>query len=241
MTWARLDDAFSDHPKIIGLTDKAFRVHVTSILYCSRLLTDGVLPKGAEVRMGATVKVVKELVTAGLWDEIPGGWTVHDYLDYNPPADEVLKSRKAISESRAAGGRAAAEALTPDQRRERAQSAAHARWDANSDANSDAKAILTACLPDAFPVPVPLNTLSNERVGRTRKKPLVPLTVAQRIALEAEFADIPHVADEIDFALGHEAHRKISDENLYVRRWLRRNRTQSSPKNGASTALPPRV
>ena len=44
MTWIKLDDNAVDHPKVAGLTDKAFRWWVRGMSYASRFLTDGVLP-----------------------------------------------------------------------------------------------------------------------------------------------------------------------------------------------------
>ena len=46
MTWLRIDDAMVDHPKIIGLSDGAFRLHITALCYCARHLTDGTYGAG---------------------------------------------------------------------------------------------------------------------------------------------------------------------------------------------------
>lgn len=56
------------------------------------------------------------------------------------------------------------------------------------------------------------------------KREFRPLTDEQRCAIDQEFKDIPNLEEEITFALGHDAHGKCSDENLYLRRWLRRTR-----------------
>jgi hypothetical protein len=41
MSWVRLDDSFPEHPKVIALTDAAFRAHVRGLCYAGRFLTDG--------------------------------------------------------------------------------------------------------------------------------------------------------------------------------------------------------
>ena len=43
MTWVVLDDKMPEHPKNVGLSDGAFRLHVSGICYCNRHLTDGII------------------------------------------------------------------------------------------------------------------------------------------------------------------------------------------------------
>lgn len=99
MTWARLDDAMPDNPKIIGLSDPAFRAFVSAICYCAKHLTDGRVPQGAVKVHG---KTKASLVAANLWvvDE-DGTIIVHDYLEWNPSRAEVLARRQADSERKA--------------------------------------------------------------------------------------------------------------------------------------------
>jgi hypothetical protein len=84
MTWAKLDDRFPEHPKVVGLSDKAFRLYVSGICYSSANTTDGEIPRAALLRLGGTPKLAAELVAAALWDTTSrDGWAVHDYLVYN--------------------------------------------------------------------------------------------------------------------------------------------------------------
>lgn len=63
------------------------------------------------------------------------------------------------------------------------------------------------------------------------RKAFHPLTSEQRRAIESEFVlRIPHVPEEIDLALAHEAAHKSTDMNLYVRGWLRRSLTEPPRK-----------
>ena len=47
MSWTKLDDLFPGHPKVITLSDSAFRLHVTALCYCASQLTDGFIPSPA--------------------------------------------------------------------------------------------------------------------------------------------------------------------------------------------------
>ena len=47
--------------------------------------------------------IVPRLVDAGLWEEVPGGFRIHDFLDYNPSKVEVLDSVPSGRRRRLAG------------------------------------------------------------------------------------------------------------------------------------------
>ncbi|TVZ96475.1 hypothetical protein [Streptomyces sp. BK340] len=101
MPWVKLDDRFPSHRKVALLPDRAFRLHVSAICWCSENLTDGriadrELPLVAKVR--GLKAAAQQLVDAGLWDRIEGGWEIHDYLDYNPSRAQVLAERKKNAE-----------------------------------------------------------------------------------------------------------------------------------------------
>lgn len=112
MTWAKLDDTFADHPKIDPLSDAAFRLHVAAICYSARHLTDGHIPTERITRLVPRYQKrhVTELVTAGLWEPAEGGYTIHDYLDYNPTRKQAIEDKDALSRVRAAAGRKGAAA-----------------------------------------------------------------------------------------------------------------------------------
>ena len=95
MTWVKLDDAFGDHPKILGLSDSAFRLHVLSLCYCARYLTDGNVPSAFLRGHGADVD---ELWHAGLWFQGDDGFEIHDYLAYNPSREDVRHERERVAE-----------------------------------------------------------------------------------------------------------------------------------------------
>lgn len=100
MTWVRLDDGFCEHEKIVGLSDRAFRLHVSALCHCGRLLTDGrVTSSHLRVLAGLLSmrnihKVVDELIAARLWaTNDDGSHRINDYLDYNPSSVRVKEER----------------------------------------------------------------------------------------------------------------------------------------------------
>lgn len=108
MAWARLDPAMPWHPKVAALSDRAFRLHATGICYCVQYLTDGAIPaKGLRgiFPWGSHHKPLLELVAAGLWHDEGDHYEIHDFLEYNPTAEEVLAQRAARSAAGRAGGR----------------------------------------------------------------------------------------------------------------------------------------
>jgi hypothetical protein len=83
MSWLRLDDKFAQHPKVAGLSDRAFRIHIETMVYCAAYDTKGRIPPAALRLSGATTKQTNELLDAGLWDKNGIGMVIHDFEDYN--------------------------------------------------------------------------------------------------------------------------------------------------------------
>ncbi len=96
MTWVKLDDQFSDHPKVKALSDPAYRAFVDGLCFCSRYLTDGRIP-AANIRAIAKTRAVSELVSAGMWERNGDGVLVHDYLDFQPSAKRIRAKRASDS------------------------------------------------------------------------------------------------------------------------------------------------
>ena len=94
----RICNTAPEHEKIVGLSDRAFRVWVETICYCSRQETDGKITEAAMRRQGQP-KVIRELVSAGLLEAIPEGYIVHDYLRHNRSKAEIQSFRESKAES----------------------------------------------------------------------------------------------------------------------------------------------
>lgn len=102
MPWVNLDDQFPEHPKVDGLSDAAFRLHVAGICYCNRHLTDGFVPTNRVRRLVPKFKqtALDELVGYGMWKPHPPDgylYEIHDFLDWNRSRDQVVSERERKS------------------------------------------------------------------------------------------------------------------------------------------------
>ena len=97
MPWLKLDDGFITNPKLLGLGSDAKVLYVWALGFAARELTNGfIATKALRSIMGlaliADQNAPDELVAAGLWERVEGGYQIHDYLDYNPSREAVLKN-----------------------------------------------------------------------------------------------------------------------------------------------------
>lgn len=110
--WIRLDDGFVEDERILGLSDKSFRLHVAALCSCGRNLTDGtvsvVRAQALRALTRTSTKHVDELVEVGLW-EGDGPWQIRRFLDYNPSAEKVTSDRQKAAERRRNVGRTSGE------------------------------------------------------------------------------------------------------------------------------------
>jgi hypothetical protein len=151
--FAKLDVDFTSNPKLARLGDAiAELLHLRAIAYSRKYLTDGYIAAAAlgdiSPRIASTKRRAQALVTSGLWHRVAGGqlvdecekcalayaditipdqpgWVIHDYLEYQEPAEEIRQRLAASSE--------------------RARNAARARWD-KPDASEHAPRMRQAAL-----------------------------------------------------------------------------------------------
>jgi len=100
VSWFRIDDGFYDHPKVIAL--RATRAGKGAIAlwalagsWCSRHLTDGVVPAATVGYLGGTPAEVEALVSSGLWArlELGAGFSFVGWEERNPTRREVEERR----------------------------------------------------------------------------------------------------------------------------------------------------
>ena len=117
MSWVKLDDQYPDHPKIVEVGPLGMALHTAATCYCARYLTDGFVPTAMITRLinldGISVesngvsnsvshkKITDQLTLVGLFEIVPGGFIVHDYLKYNPHGDHVKAEREANTKRQA--------------------------------------------------------------------------------------------------------------------------------------------
>ena len=111
MPWVTIDDQIASHPKIVRAGPEAAWMWATAIAYCSKHLTDGLVPAEALVTLGPfkhPKSVAERLVEArvrpdgeGLFERRGEDYAVHDYLKHNPTAESVLKRRAEAAAKKA--------------------------------------------------------------------------------------------------------------------------------------------
>lgn len=88
MSWARFDDQYSDHPKIVEAGPMAELLDVRGIIYSARMQTDGLITAASLRQISRDIPRVRErvrkLIEVERWEEAPGGgWMIHDFLEFN--------------------------------------------------------------------------------------------------------------------------------------------------------------
>lgn len=101
-TYIRVHDGIYEHPKVVSLSDGAFRLLIESWCYCSRNLTDGQVADAIWKKRG-TPKARRELMEAGLVEQHDGFVTMHDYLEHQRSAEEIRLLQEVRGDSGAYG------------------------------------------------------------------------------------------------------------------------------------------
>jgi hypothetical protein len=104
MSWLRLDDGFSDHPKLLELSPADRWTWIEVLCYCARYRTGGHVPRRLSSKISrATPAFVDRCFKLELLDEDPDGELhVHDWKDYNGPLEAATLAKKR-NRMRAAG------------------------------------------------------------------------------------------------------------------------------------------
>lgn len=120
MSWFALDDGFDTHPKVRRIGNAAAGLFVRLGAYAARHKTDGHIP-GPVARDYSTAAQLRKLDEVGMLHRDghgcaycpqpePGGYVIHDYLEYN-------RSRAQIDERKAAAtGRKRRQRTSPETR-----------------------------------------------------------------------------------------------------------------------------
>lgn len=108
----RLDLDYADHPKIIGLSDAAFRAHITMMLYSRKYETDGILKKPIANRLGSQwdTDVLTELQendseSPSLILRADGDYELHGFADMQETRAEIRARTERNRQNGARGGR----------------------------------------------------------------------------------------------------------------------------------------
>lgn len=104
--YIKVHNGMPDHPKVAGLSDKAFRAIVSFWCYCDRHYTDGTVP--GVIALRESKRAVAELEKAGLIESRGADWYCHDYLEHQRSAAEVAAMKEKRRVSGSLGGKARA-------------------------------------------------------------------------------------------------------------------------------------
>lgn len=117
MEWFKLAANYADDPKIVAAGEEAEVLFVRALAYCADAETGGFLPSKLVARLTPTKtkKRVESLVQNGLWLEVPGGYRVRSWMNWQSELETLAqrrrsdRDRKRAQREREAAARAAAE------------------------------------------------------------------------------------------------------------------------------------
>ncbi|MBC7594568.1 MAG: hypothetical protein H7288_11625 [Kineosporiaceae bacterium] len=100
--YGKFTQDFADNPKILPLSDSAFRCLVEATLYSRRMLTDGFLATRlatAKWPLDALHELASNDPLKPSLSEVDGGWLIHDYAEHQDTKAEVeaRRSRNVIN------------------------------------------------------------------------------------------------------------------------------------------------
>ena len=101
LSWVRVDASLASNPKVLALMaerggDHALCVYVFALGYSAQQGTDGFIPSIALGLIHGKPRDASLLVSIGFWHEIPGGFEINDYREYQPTDEEAQRrSEKA--------------------------------------------------------------------------------------------------------------------------------------------------
>ena len=95
MTWIKLDDSLPNNPKILPLSDGAFRLYIEGLCYANQYLTDGYLSNAVLIRLDQGNNR-DELVWAKLWIESEDGICINDYTEHQSSKADVEAKKEQV-------------------------------------------------------------------------------------------------------------------------------------------------
>lgn len=102
MTWVRIESGFLRHRKIIDLPINAKMLFLAGLCYSAENGTDGFVSHSALRIISAETRVAPryaaDLHRAGLWHKQADGWDIHDYLVYQPSAEQERQRRQVTAD-----------------------------------------------------------------------------------------------------------------------------------------------
>jgi hypothetical protein len=219
MTWFKVDDGFWSHEKVIELSPSAGWLWTRAGSYCAHQLTDGAVKRSVLVLLGSSSHVANELVEAGLWDAVDGGYAFHDWDKYQPTRDEVESKREAWKE-----------------RQRKARASHKSPGESPRDTQGDSRLESTSPVPSR---PVPSSSSTKKRDTASRGSRLDPswLPSAEDVAkIRSECPGVDAQREHaafVDYWIAQPGQRGVKvDWSATWRNWMRRKADDLSTKRG---------
>lgn len=104
LSWVRVDSALASNHKVLELIrnragNHALNVYIFALGHSARQGLDGFIPDIALGLIHGTDKDAELLCEVGMWRQVPGGYEVPDWAEYQPTSEDVRarseKARKA--------------------------------------------------------------------------------------------------------------------------------------------------
>jgi hypothetical protein len=95
VTWFRVDDTFATHPKAVAAGNAALGLWVRAGSWSGQQLTEGYIPSSVVLLLGGRRSTAEQLVRAGLWVKVEGGYQFHQWEQANPTRAQVEADREA--------------------------------------------------------------------------------------------------------------------------------------------------
>jgi hypothetical protein len=104
MSWLRVDDGFTQHPKLLKLPRGDRWTWLDVLCYCAKYRTDGVVTEAiSEAVRGASPSFLERCRAQHLLDvNIAGEYVVHDWAEYNPKDTSAERSQRYRDKRRGA-------------------------------------------------------------------------------------------------------------------------------------------
>lgn len=110
MGWVRIDDAFCDHFRWRTASGDSIALWVCALAWCNRnRADDGVIPEhklAGLVAVKNLKRTVADLVERGAFEQVEGGFAIHDYADWQWPEKVAdIRSKRAEAGRKGAAAR----------------------------------------------------------------------------------------------------------------------------------------
>ena len=104
LPWVRLDANIASHDKTIRAMGMrggkgAMCLYVFALGWAGGQGTDGHIPTAALPMLHGTKAEARILVTVGLWEEVDGGWHIHNFHLRQETSDITAKKREQAREA----------------------------------------------------------------------------------------------------------------------------------------------